>query len=112
MKEKILKYNDRQKAKRISAFAVLLCFIVVLLLSETFILTHAGHEHDRNGVQGSCVACAQIQNAENSLKQLGMVAKGALCALIILFASIAVIKSVASQTGFLTLVDLKVKLNN
>ena len=61
----------KQTAKRTIALAFLICFILVSLLSEAFIITHANHEHDHDGAGGTCSTCAHIQSAENLLKQLG-----------------------------------------
>lgn len=107
----IIKTN-KQTIVKFVALTVLICFIVVSLLSGAFILTHADHEHDHNGVSGTCATCAQIQSAENLLKQLGTAVINAASVLAGLFASIAIIRSAFSNATLLTPVTLKIRMNN
>jgi len=98
--------------KRVIALAFLVGFIVVSLLSEMFILTHVNHEHDRNDVHGRCSVCAQIQNAENMLKQIATALKTTAFAFWSLFAITLAASSFNIQTASLTPVALKIRMNN
>jgi len=104
--------NNKQSKKRLIALAFLLCFIVVSILSEVFILTHADHVHDNAEVDGSCATCAQIQNAENLWKQLGTAVVSAASTLAGLFAVIAMIQPASSGITLPTPVTLKIRMNN
>lgn len=104
--------NNKQFNKRFIALAFLLCFIVVSILSEAFILTHAGHAHDSNGIGGGCATCAQIQSVENLLKQLGTAVVSAASAFAGMFAFILIIRFTSSNITLLTPVTLKIRMNN
>lgn len=104
--------NNKQFNKRLVALAFLLCFIVVSIFSEAFILTHADHAHDNNGVGGGCATCAQIQSTENLLKQLGTAVVSAASALAGMFAVIAIIRFASSNITLLTPATLKIRMNN
>ena len=104
--------NSKQSKKTLIVLALLLCFIVVSMLSEVFILTHADHAHDNIGVDAGCSTCAQIQSAENLLKQLGTAIVSAVSMFAGLFAVIAIMGSVSSDITLLTPVTLKIRMNN
>ena len=106
-----MRAGSRKSTKRMIALAVLLCFVMVALISEAFVLTHANHEHDHFGAGGSCAVCAQIQNIENQRKRLGTAAAGVSAVWLGLFAAIALLCCV-SPSQFLTPVLLKTRLNN
>lgn len=107
-----IKLNHKQSEKRLIALALLLCFIVVSMLSQAFILAHAGHTHDNNGGGGVCTTCTQIQNAENLLKQLGTAVVSAAAAFAGMFAAVAMIRSASYNITLLTPVTLKIRMNN
>lgn len=108
--------SHKQSTKRLLikniALILCLCLIVVSFLSTTFILTHANHEHDHDGPNGSCVTCIHLVTADNLLKQLS----SALVAAIFAFALSSFIsfclKPSAPCVGSPTLITLKVRLNN
>ena len=104
--------NNKQPKKRLIVLVVLLCFIVVSILSEVFILTHADHEHDHDGAHGSCAVCAQIQSAESLLKRLGTFAISAVFLFGGLLAAIAVMRSAFCAIILLSPVALKIRMNN
>ena len=104
--------NSKQSKKRLIALVLLFCFIVVSMLSEVFILTHADHAHDNIGVDAGCSTCARIQSAENLLKQLGTAIVSAVSMFAGLFAVIAIMGSVSSDITLLTPVTLKIRMNN
>jgi len=99
---------NSQTAKRLIALFTCVLFIAAFLLTASFILEHAGH--DCEGYD--CSVCAQINSAENLLKQLSaaMIGAGFVigCSFFIAFQ----IRSAVSLVGLSTLVHLKVKLNN
>jgi len=97
---------------RIIALIFLVCFLVVSILSSAFILTHADHEHDHNGVSGSCATCAQLQSAENILKQFSTALLGVLFSIAGLYAAIVILKAIAVHVSLSTPVALKIKMNN
>lgn len=93
------------------ALILCMCFIVVSLLSTALILTHANHEHDHDGPNGSCTTCIHLVTAENLHKQLSTaivvpVSAFALFSFISFF-----LKSFASSICSSTLITLKVRLN-
>lgn len=104
--------SNKPDKLRIIALVFLACFLIVSILSSAFILTHADHEHDHNGVDGSCATCAQLQSAENSLKQFSTALTGALFATAGLYAAIGMFKAITIQISFSTPVTLKIRMNN
>ena len=104
--------SNMKSKTRIIALAFLACFLVVSLLSSAFIFTHAEHEHDHNGFDGGCATCAQLQNAENILKQLSTAFAGVLFAVAGLFAAIGTLKVIAGYASLSTPVTLKIRMNN
>ena len=98
--------------KIIVALIFIIGVIVAPFLSETFILLHSDHEHDSNGTDGDCFVCAQIHNMGNILKMFGITAGNALPAASGLFAVSAVSLSVLLGINFLTLISLKIRMNN
>ena len=97
---------------RLAALAACVLFIAAMLLSSSYIITHANHAHDHDGPSGGCATCMHMQAAENLLKRLSAsivtvaVVFGGLSALLFF------LKTCAPRFGFLTLVILKVRLNN
>jgi hypothetical protein len=87
-------------------------FIAALALSSTFILTHANHEHDNNGVNGSCGACAHIVAAENLLKTISTAVAISAFSLGVLYAALLMLKFARFGIAENTLIGLKVRLNN
>lgn len=104
--------KSSRQSKRIVALMLLVCVILTSLFSGAFLLTHANHEHDRNGVHGACTTCVQIQAIASLLKQFGAAVAGASFALVILFAVITGLRRTSSFFGDQTLVGLKVKMNH
>ena len=78
------------KHKKIIALSLLICVVMLSLLSEAFIGTYEGHEHDFNGVGGSCAVCSLVNNAENLLKNIGMAVSFIPAVLIGLFSVIGI----------------------
>ena len=104
--------QNHQTKTKIAALAFLTCFLVVSIISGAFILSHADHNHDQNGVGGGCETCAQIQSAETILKQFGIVLCGALFAIAGLYAAVRAFKAISVNIPLCTPVTLKIRLNN
>ena len=104
--------NNTSTKKRIIALVFLVCFLFVSILSSAFIFTHAEHEHDHNGFDGSCTTCTQLQNAENVLKQFSTALAGVLFSIAGLFAAIATLKAIAVYVSLSTPITLKIRMNN
>jgi len=98
--------------KRIIVLAFLLCFIAGIFLSESFLVIHANHQHDHNGIDGNCAACAQIQNYDNIIKQIKTSGDATAFMFVNLFAAIAFLYCVSFLFESNTLFKLKIKLNN
>jgi hypothetical protein len=101
--------NDMRK--RTGAFALLIVFVLVMLLSAAFILTHSDHEHDHNGSGGTCATCAQLHIAQNLLKNIASLIL-VLAALNVFFTPAKIIHVFSRKIENYTLVSLKVRLNN
>lgn len=107
-----MKQATRYGAKqRVAAIAFLACFLIVTVLAGAFVVTHADHEHDHSGVDGSCATCVQLQSAENILKQFSTALVGALFAIAGLFAVVATLKAVAFCVTLSTPITLKIRMN-
>ena len=103
---------NRTRAKtRTIALVILACFWVAFMLSSALILTHADHAHDHDGVNGSCLVCAQIQNAESLLKQIGTALACLLLAVAGLFAVVGAFQAWFFCAQCSTPVALKIRLN-
>ena len=103
--------DRRQPKKRIFAAVILICFIVAFVLSETFIMIHSAHEHDRGGIDGSCLVCCQIKIAENVLKNLSAFALISMFALTLPFILRAVYGGLFGFVSCQTPVTLKNQMN-
>jgi hypothetical protein len=99
-------------AVRLIALAACILFITASLLSAAFILTHANHEHDHNGADGSCATCTNMMAAGNLLKQLSTPLAGSALGLGSLLAVLSALEHISCHISFYTLVSLKVRLNN
>ena len=98
--------------KRFFASIFLVCYIFVFLLSGFFILERSHHEHDHDGIAGTCVTCAQIHNAENLLKQLNMAFFGAAVFIALSYVLAMILHVFAGISILFTPVDLKIRMNN
>jgi hypothetical protein len=70
--------SGKQAAKAVIAFACLLCFALVILLSSTHISSHAEAdichttEHSHKNVEdGGCSVCSHLHKVEISIKPFG-----------------------------------------
>ena len=102
--------KGKRSTVRLMALAACVLFIAAMLLSSSYIITHANHTHD--GPSGGCATCMHIQAAENLLKRLS----AAIVTVAVVFGGLSgllfFLKACAPCFGFLSLVILKVRLNN
>jgi Mn2+/Fe2+ NRAMP family transporter len=107
----VLKMN-RETVKKILAFTVCVLFIVVTLLSASFVLTYSHHDHDHDGPGGNCATCAHLTVAGKLLKLFaGALVCTAFCSGV--FAAIcSALKPADFHAALFTLVHQKIKLNN
>ncbi|MDR3310719.1 MAG: hypothetical protein LBS90_05170 [Oscillospiraceae bacterium] len=106
------KSGAARRGIRVTALALCVCFAVVFLLSAAFVATHANHEHDHNGADGCCAVCARVAAARSLLCRLSAAAAVAALALGGMFAAFRDPRGDASAADALTLVGLKIRLNN
>lgn len=100
------------RMKRTGTLLLIITFVLVILLSTAFIFTHADHEHDHNGSEGTCATCAQLYTAQNLLKNLTaviLVLAAALNAFLVLG---VIVRALSCKLGIHTLVSLKARLDN
>jgi len=110
--KKQYKKREIQNTKKIMILILLVSFIMLSLFSETFLLSHAEHEHDHNGISGSCTICVQLHHAENLRKQLYVAVAITTIGFISLLITITYLGSISSVLGLYTPVKLKIRLNN
>ena len=96
---------------RLTAMAVCALFVLALLLASAFVLTHANHDHDHNGEDGGCAACAQIAVAADFLSRGGAAAVVVAGVIGGLSGAYALIKIAAPRYVGFTLISLKIRLN-
>ena len=105
-------FKIEQGMRKRLAFALLLCFIVGSLLSAAVSITHNNHEHDHNGPDDGCAVCAMIHIAEFLLASLKMASKGAAFWPVDLSTAIAPGLAGAFSVLCITLVRLKIRIDN
>ena len=108
----LLHIKNRQTINRTVVFVFLVSFIAVCLLSEAYTLSLANHEHDHNDVHSGCAACVQIQTLAKLLAQFAVYVSSALFAFIVLVPAIKFLYFISSLSGFYTLANLKIRINN
>ena len=104
--------TGKRSAVRLMTLAACVLFTAAMFLSSFYILTHADHTHDHDGLGGGCATCIRIQAAESLLKQLSTAVVTVAVIFGGLFGIFFSLKTCASLSGFLTLVTLKIRLNN
>jgi len=104
--------KSKNTLKQTIVVTLLVCLIIVFLLSEAFVLLHSDHNHDHDGIGGSCAVCVQISSLENLLKQLSLSVDGVVFALINLFVALIILFCAASLIKSQTPVKLKIQMNN
>jgi len=100
-----------RRKQRFIALAFLLCFAVVFLLTETFILSHASHDHEFLVTGGNCNICTQIQTAKKLLRQIGTVVCGVLFSLVSILTIAIILSCFSSLFKIQTQVNLRIRIN-
>ena len=103
--------NNKADKKRIAALILLICFLIISVFSSAFVLTHADHVHEHNGIGEACSTCLQIQGAENILKYLGTALFGTLFVIGGLYAIVKTINAIAVCAVFSNPITLKIRIN-
>jgi preprotein translocase subunit SecG len=94
--------------------ALLVCalFITASLISVVYIVSNADHTHDHNGSGGACETCIHITSAANLLKQIGTALTAAVIVFGLPLGLLSNVKTPSVRSDLLSLVGLKVRLNN
>jgi len=106
-----------RKNKKISihkiALTVLLLFIISFIISIIFICNHIDHEHENYnvGVYKNCFLCLQIYKLKKLLNHFSAAAF-VILSFLSLFFKFVFYNDAYVKTSFLTLVFLKVRMNN
>ena len=103
--------NTRSR-NRAFILVLCICFALLLIISNVFVLTHAGHVHNTNGIGGNCSMCAYIADFQELIKNLlnGCLPLFAFLSLFIFISRFSF--HAISRAGFAAPVYLKVRLNN
>jgi hypothetical protein len=104
--------GQKQAVKRLLVLAIGVLFISGAILSASFILRHAHHEHDHNGPEGGCATCAHLMVVDNLLKLLSAALVGAAIVAWYFPGARSILKPAGLQTCLFSLIHLKVRLNH
>ena len=104
-------FNKNKKITNAVALAVLICLVAAFLLSITYIVANAGHDHKHYNTDGECDTCAHIKSAENLFNQLAS-AINIIPVLIALLSFLTVLYKLVYLSKLQTLINLKVQMNN
>ena len=110
-----LKSANRSSMKmpqELKALALCSVFVAAFLLSSVYIITHAGHEHDRDGRNNSCATCFHLLSAEDTFRQPFLPAHVSIAIIFAVLAPVCLIAPVFFNVVFSTPVTLKTRLNN
>jgi len=99
-KTKNITGNKQSKVKRIT-LALCICFIVLFLLTEIFIITHVNHDC----IGRDCQICKIIHSAAILFENIGVTFIG-------IFSFISILYDISSFFESQTLVYLKIRMNN
>lgn len=96
------------KLKKMLVAILCICFVMASFLSLFFIITHKQH----NCIGEDCIVCCQLENAKNTLNQLGTGGVNYSILLPILTALLLCIISCFSDKETVSLVTLKIRMDN
>lgn len=101
-----------QLKKRNIALVFLTCILAISIFAGLFVVVHADHEHNHNGVDGSCTICIQLHNTENLLRYLTTVFVAAVFSFFIHRSGVLSIEGMLFCVPASTPVALKIQMNN
>ena len=101
----------KRRAGKTVALLICVVFIAAFVLSTTFIITHADHQHDFNGPHGTCATCAGIAAAGNLLMAVSIAFSGVSLSREGLPSLISIFKRIVFRGRVHTLIRLKVRLD-
>ena len=105
------KASQSPTAFQVIALSLGALLIVVSFLSVKYLVSHAYHAHDHDGLNGSCTTCSHLLSAENLLKTLSVGMVATTPAASVLFGALLSQRDIAARDISSTLVSLKVRLN-
>ncbi len=106
------KYKSQKMLLRTIAIMLCVCFILLTSLSTYFITTNINHKHNQNGKNESCTTCIEMQTAWNVVKQISLVVFVAGVTAFVMHIADYALKSKFLFLCSVTLINLKVRLNN
>jgi hypothetical protein len=104
------KADNRLTVRRATAFALLVCFVAAMILSQVLVVALADHDHNHNGIDGGCTVCAQLSETQGRLGHANALARIPAVSLADLAGILTV--SAVFMADRLSLVHLKIQLNN
>jgi hypothetical protein len=105
-------YRKRRQAARLLAVFICAFFIAALVLASAFIVAHVNHEHDANGAEGACAACAHICAAEKLLRMVSVAFIFSVAEIGAIFFALRLLKTLRLNIAASTLISVKIRLNN
>jgi len=106
------KTTGKPSAIRLLALTLCILFIACAIYSTAYVHIHANHRHDHLGPDGSCVTCVHLTLAVNLYKHLSNALVGTMIIFGCSSAICPILRFAGCHIGFLTLVRLKVRLND
>jgi heme/copper-type cytochrome/quinol oxidase subunit 4 len=100
-----------RRGLRLLALVFCILFVALSLFAEIYILTHANHQHDHLGENGSCATCTQLTAAASLLTQVSAAAAKTAAIGFSLFAVLSLLQLTLNHISIPSPVALKVKLN-
>jgi hypothetical protein len=112
-RDNILSYPTPHECfSRFIAVMLCVCLTVAFALFAVLALSHANNGHDHDGVDGGCLACAQIAATQSLLWGIDSLARCAIFSSCAIFIVLCNQKTVFQRAYFHTLTTLKIQLNN
>jgi len=117
MIRKVPHINNKRgrSAHRFSAYAALICFIMIAILSNVYIFLHAEHSHEHDheyGITDDCMVCVYAHNAKELLRQFGAGIRNSPFLVACMLSALAALSAIFASSGYQTLVKLKTRMND
>ncbi|MDR0813431.1 MAG: hypothetical protein LBO63_05445 [Oscillospiraceae bacterium] len=106
----MLKHRRVGRQKKLSALILCAVFSAALLLSASYILTFAEHDHDHDGADGACLTCAHVISAAKILVGGSGEAVKATAAFACVFAVVSALLTYVFCVHMPSPIELKVKI--